>query len=93
MLKKQIRGSRDGARFFYGMAQSLLVGSALLTINDTPIRALRSMTLKANGARSGRLCFYDAVAVTMPHIQFRQTQSISENPAFVRRAIWSVSVV
>jgi hypothetical protein len=38
------------------------------------------------------LC-YDAVAVMMPHIPLRQTQSISENPAIERRATWSVSVV
>ena len=39
------------------------------------------------------LLVYDAVAVTMPHIPFRQTQSISENPAFESSATWSVNVV
>jgi len=36
---------------------------------------------------------YAAVAVTMPHIQFRHTQSISEKPALPRSAVCSVSVV
>ncbi len=36
--------------------------------------------------------FYEAVAVTIPHIQFRQTQSISANPALERSAMCRVSV-
>ena len=40
-----------------------------------------------------RVCCQVAVAVTMPHIQFRHTQSISENPALLRRATCSVNVV
>ena len=39
------------------------------------------------------VCCHAAVAVTIPHIQFRHTQSISENRALDNSAKWSLRVV